>query len=119
MARRPGGSYSKAPTSYADFGNNSRKSGCIIVKHKGTVGRRLMFTALMGVPIAPGSKYDLVDSMGYHVEKPALKGKELEKLQAQGVRVIVLEKKYTQENLDSARKACREGQAPAPNVTKQ
>ena len=32
----------------------SSSTSCLIVKHKGTVGRRLMYTALIGVPIAPG-----------------------------------------------------------------
>jgi hypothetical protein len=36
---------------------------CLIVKHKGTVGRRLLWTALIGVPIAPGAKYDHVDGI--------------------------------------------------------
>lgn len=81
---------------------------CLIVKHKGTVGRRLLWTALIGVPIAPGAKYDLVDAVSYKAEKVAYKGKELQDLQKQGLRVIVLEKKYTQEGLDSARKSCQQ-----------
>lgn len=91
-------------------------SPCMIVKHKGTVGRRLIFTALIGVPIAPGAKYDLVDSVSYHAEKVAFKGKELQKLQAEGVRVIVLDKKYTSDDVEAARKSCRE---PATQAQKQ
>src|SRR2546426_1507748 len=83
-------------------------AGCLVVKHKGTVGRRLLFTALIGVPIAPGAKYDLVDSVNYKPEKVAFKGKELQALQKQGVRVVILEKNYTQDNLESARKSCHE-----------
>ncbi len=83
-------------------------SSCVIVKHKGTVGRRLIFTALIGVPIAPGAKYDLVDSVNYHAEKVAFKGKELEKLQSGGVPVIVLDKKYTLGDVEAARKTCGE-----------
>ncbi len=49
-----------------------------------------------------------MDSVNYKAEKVAYKGKELQALQKQGVRVIVLEKNYTQESLDSARKSCRE-----------
>lgn len=86
---------------------------CLIVKHKGTVGRRLLWTALIGVPIAPGAKYDHVDAMNFQNAKPAYKGKDLQGFQAQGVRVMILEKNYTQENLDSARKSCREPSTPA------
>src|ERR1700736_4574610 len=71
---------------------NTGKS-CLIVKHKGTVGRRLLWTALIGVPIAPGAKYDHVDAINFQQAKPAYKGKELQQFQAQGVRVMILEKK--------------------------
>ena len=74
-----------------------------------TVGRRLMFTALLGVPIAPGAKYDLVDTVNYKAEKVAYKGKEIQEVQKQGVHVIVLEKRAASEDVESARKACREG----------
>jgi len=86
---------------------------CLIVKHKGTVGRRLMWTALIGVPIAPGAKYDHVDQVNFQNAKPTYKGKELQQFQADGVRVIILEKNYKQENLDAARKSCREPEASA------
>lgn len=85
---------------------------CMIVKHKGTVGRRLIFTALIGVPIAPGAKYDLVDAVNLKPGlssvhyKVAFKGKELQEMKAQGTRIIVLEKKYTSEDLAAARKVC-------------
>src|SRR5258708_28409621 len=81
---------------------------CLVVKHKGTVGRRLLWTALIGVPIAPGAKYNHVDAINFQQAKPAYKGKELQQFQAKGVRVMILEKNYKQENLDSARKACYE-----------
>jgi hypothetical protein len=87
-------------------------NSCLIVKHKGTVGRRLLWTALIGVPIAPGAKYDHVDAINFQKAKPAYKGKELQAFQAEGVRVMILEKNYTQENLDSARKSCREAETP-------
>ena len=90
--------------------STSSPTPCLIVKHKGTVGRRLIFTALIGVPIAPGTKYDLVDTVNYKAEKVAFKGKEIQELQAQGVHVTVLEKKYTPQDLESARKACSEEQ---------
>lgn len=94
----------------------SNAKSCLIVKHKGTVGRRLLFTALIGVPIAPGTKYDHVDAINFQRAKPAYKGKELQGFQAEGVRVMILEKNYTQANLDSARTSCREpeGQPTQP-----
>jgi hypothetical protein len=94
-----------APTAQSQPSTTS-PSPCLIVKHKGTVGRRLIFTALIGVPIAPGSKYDLVDTVNYNADKVAFKGKDLQELQAKGVHVTVLEKKYTPQDLESARKSC-------------
>ncbi len=90
----------------------SELNPCLIVKHKGTVGRRLLWTAFIGVPIAPGAKYDYVDGLNLKQSKPTYKGKELQQLMDQGVHVQILEKNYTPENLDSARKACREPKAP-------
>lgn len=81
-------------------------AGCLIVKHKGTLGRRLLFTALIGLPIAPGAKYDLVEAVRVPAAKMAYKGKELEFLQTAGVRVIVLETKYRPEDLQAARASC-------------
>ncbi len=91
---------------------------CLIVKHKGTVGRRLLWTALIAVPMAPGAKYDHVDAINFQKAKPTYKGKELQEFQAEGVRVIILEKNYKQENLDSVRKTCREPEVP-PTQPKQ
>src|SRR5579859_4196117 len=62
--------------------DNARAQRCLIVKHKGTVGRRLMWTALIGVPIAPGAKYDYVDNINVQGTKLAYSGKELEAMQA-------------------------------------
>src|SRR5260370_8547016 len=81
----------------------SSAKSCRIVKHKGTVGRRLLFTALLGVPIAPGTKYDHADAINFLKSKPAYKGKELQGFQAEGVRLMILETTYSQENLDSTR----------------
>jgi hypothetical protein len=88
---------------------------CLIVKHKGTVGRRLLFTALIGVPIAPGAKYDYVDNINVPGTKLAYNGKELQALQAKGVHVIVLNNKYATSDLESAHKSCQE---TAPTVDK-
>ena|ERR1039458_1144729 len=79
---------------------------CLLVKHKGTIGRRLLWTALIGIPIAPGAKYDYIDSIDYKNSKLAYGGKDLLKIQAAGVHVIILENKYSAVDLDSARRAC-------------
>lgn len=90
-------------------------SGCLIVKHKGTIGRRLMWTALIGVPIAPGSKYDYVDSFDYKNDKLAYGAKDLQAIEKKGVKVVLLENKYKPEDLESARKSCQA--TPAPVTT--
>lgn len=41
-------------------------------------------------------KYDHVDAINFQKAKPAYKGKELQGFQAEGVRVIILEKNYKQ-----------------------
>jgi hypothetical protein len=88
-------------------------AGCLIVKHKGTIGRRLLFTALIGLPIAPGAKYDLVEAVRVPAPKMSYRGKELEALQAEGVHVIVLDTHYKPEELAAARQSCAEAK-PAP-----
>lgn len=103
---------------HATSGPAGNTKPCLIVKHKGTVGRRLLWTALIGVPIAPGAKYDHVDAINFPEAKPAYKGKDLQKFQAEGVRVLILEKNYKPEALDSARNACREPDAQ-PAQSKQ
>jgi hypothetical protein len=80
---------------------------CLIVKHKGTVGKRLLWTALIGVPIAPGASFDYVDSFGVAGTKMQYKGKELQKLQADGVKVVTLQGKYAPADLDGARQSCK------------
>lgn len=79
-----------------------QSGSCLIVKHKGTVGRRMIWFALIGVPIAPGASYDYVDAVGYTPDKMSYKGKELQRL---GVRVIILEKP-TGESILAARQSC-------------
>lgn len=93
----------------------SASTSCLIVKHKGTIGRRLMFTALIGVPIAPGSKYDLVDTVNYQNAKATYKGKDLNAIQASGTRIIILENKYKSDDLQQARKSCSEPQTASRN----
>jgi hypothetical protein len=78
---------------------------CLIVKHKGTVGRRLMWTALIGVPIAPGASFDYVDSVNYPPSKMSFGGKELKRIQESGTHVIVLDK-VTADQLTAAKSSC-------------
>lgn len=78
---------------------------CLIVKHKGTVGRRLIYFALIGVPIAPGANYDYVDSTNFPSPKMSYKGKQLERIQSSGTHVIVLDKS-TPEGVAAARQSC-------------
>ena len=82
-----------------------QQNSCLIVKHKGTVGRRLIYFALIGVPIAPGANYDYVDSTNFANSKMSYKGKQLENIQSSGTHVIVLDK-FTPEGVAAARQSC-------------
>src|SRR5262245_10782912 len=84
-----------APAAYAQTSTlpSWPQKGCLIVKHKGTVGRRLIFTTVTGFPLALGDKYDLVDSLGYQGAKLSYQGKELEQIQRTGTRIVVLPSK--------------------------
>jgi hypothetical protein len=84
----------------------SPQKGCLIVKHKGTVGRRLIFTGLTGFPFALGDKYDLVDSLEYRGAKLSYQGKELEQIQKAGTRIVVLPSKPRPEDVKTARESC-------------
>jgi membrane-associated protease RseP (regulator of RpoE activity) len=79
---------------------------CLIVKHKGTVGRRLIWFALIAVPIAPGSKYDYVDSIDYESRRMKYGAKDLQKVQDSGVHVIILNKNFASDDLKAARASC-------------
>lgn len=111
----PGGAWNcSSPQTPASSAGATAPSGlhprtansCLLVKHKGTTGRRLAWFFLIGVPIAPGSKYDYVDSIDYTTTKMAYGGKDLLSVQASGVHVIVLNERFTAADLDSARNAC-------------
>jgi len=91
-----------------------QQNSCLIVKHKGTVGRRLIYFALIGVPIAPGANYDYVDSTNFANAKMSYKGKQLEEIQSSGTHVIVLDK-FTPEGVSAARQSCAASAAIAPN----
>jgi hypothetical protein len=91
---------------------------CLIVKHKGTIGKRMVWWALIGVPIAPGANYDYVDNVNYQAPKMSYKGKELQQLESNGVKVIVLNNNYTSSDLQVAQQSCR-GMASVPSPSKK
>jgi hypothetical protein len=93
-------------------------NSCLIVKHKGTVGRRLIYFALIGVPIAPGANYDYVDSTNFANAKMSYKGKQLEEIQSSGTHVIVLDK-FTPEGVTAARQSCTASAAIVSNSVRQ
>ncbi len=109
------GAVAVAQEAMPDSNATAASKPCVIVKHKGIVGRRLMWTALVGVPMAPGAKYNLVDNMAYTPVKMSFKGKELQTMQQQGIHVIVLEKNYKGADLEAAKNSCRESSTPAPD----
>jgi hypothetical protein len=83
------------------------EAGCLIVKHKGTIGRRLIWYSLIAIPIAPGAKYDLVDSLKMQGARATYKGHELQTLLDRGVRVIILQTNAKSADLAEAEDACR------------
>lgn len=80
---------------------------CLILKHKGTVGRRLIFTALTGIPIAPGAKFDFVDSLNIPEVGLTYTTKQVNAMLHGGLRVIILPTNYKLEDLQDARQECR------------
>jgi len=59
-----------------------------------------------------GAKYEYADSYNLTGTKPKYKGKELEKLQSEGVHVIVVNKKTASTEMESARNSCKSSAAP-------
>jgi hypothetical protein len=73
------------------------------------VGRRLIWTSVIGVPVAPGAKYEFVTAINYSgFPKMAYRPKELEELEKSGVKMVVLNNNYTSGDLDAARYVCGE-----------
>jgi hypothetical protein len=105
---------------FGGFAHGENQGSCLIVKHKGTIGRRLMWTALIGVPIAPGAKFDYVDSIGFSNSKMSYSGKALRDIEASGTHVVVLDR-FSADELTAARQSCgvqtpESPKAPAPVV---
>ena len=64
-----------------------------------------------------GAKYEYADSFNLGVTKTKYSGKDLEKLQSEGVHVIVVNKKTASAEMDSARNSCKSPTTPAPQAT--
>jgi hypothetical protein len=73
---------------------------CLIVK------RRSLSDRVVGFGILPGNRYDLVDAQSVAGAKMVYKAKELEFLQSANVKVVVLQKTYSVEELKGARSSC-------------
>jgi hypothetical protein len=63
-----------------------------------------------------GAKYEYADSFNLGKTKAKYKGKDLEKLQGEGVHVIVVNKKTASEEMESARNSCRSTGVPTPQA---
>lgn len=101
-----GSAWAQGSAEAISSGSPSSGDACLLVKHKGVVGRRLAWFFLIGVPIAPGAKFDYVDAIDFQQFKTSYTSKDLQKLQTQGVHVIVLNERFVAADLESARKAC-------------
>jgi hypothetical protein len=73
---------------------------CLIVK------RRSLSDRIIGLGIVPGNRYDMVDAQFVSGPKMVYKAKELELLQSANVKVVVLQKTYSVEELKGARSSC-------------
>lgn len=63
-----------------------------------------------------GAKYEYADSFNFDGTKPKYSGKDLEKLQGQGVHVIVVNKKTAGAEMESARNSCKSSGTPEPQA---
>lgn len=100
---------------------SAQSSQCLIVRSaEGHRFRNSMIAGALtgGIGFAAGAafsgaKYEYADSFNLTATKPKYKGKELEKLQSEGVHVIVVNKKTASAEMDSARNSCKSS-TPAP-----
>jgi hypothetical protein len=101
---------------------SAQSSQCLIVRSaEGHRFRNSMIAGALtgGIGFAAGAafsgaKYEYADSFNLTATKPKYKGKELEKLQSEGVHVIVVNKKTASAEMDSARNSCKSStSAPA------
>jgi len=102
---------------------SAQSSQCLIVRSaEGHRFRNAMIAGVLtgGVGFVAGAafsgaKYEYADSFNITDTKQKYKGSELEKLQKDGVHVIVVNKKTASAEMDSARNSCKSSAiAPAP-----
>src|ERR1700732_5358810 len=94
---------------------SAQSSQCLIVRSaEGHRFRNAMIAGALtgGIGLVAGAafsgaKYEYADSYNLTATKPKYKGKELEKLQSEGVHVIVVNKKTASTEMDSARNSCK------------
>ena len=103
---------------------SAQSSQCLIVRSaEGHRFRNAMIAGALtgGIGLAAGAafsgaKYEYADSYNLTGTKPKYSGKELEKLQSEGVHVIVVNKKTASAEMDSARNSCKSSAAPTPQA---
>src|SRR5215469_15132799 len=105
---------------------SAQSSQCLIVRSaEGHRFRNSMIAGALtgGIGFAAGAafsgaKYEYADSFNMSSTKAKYKGKELEKLQREGVHLIVVNKKTASAEMDSARNSCKSAMsAPAAVAT--
>jgi hypothetical protein len=92
---------STAPAAPAASSQPEAQLPCLIVKHRSFSDR-----LGSGFTITSG-RYDLVDAQAVSGTKMSYKAKDLELLQSANVKVVVLQKTYSVEELKGARESCR------------
>jgi hypothetical protein len=103
---------------------SAQSSQCLIVRSaEGHRFRNAMIAGVLtgGIGLAAGAafsgaKYEYADSYNLTASKPKYSGKELEKLQSEGVHVIVVNKKTASAEMESARNSCKSSDAPTPQA---
>jgi hypothetical protein len=103
---------------------SAQSSQCLIVRSaEGHRFRNSMIAGALtgGIGFAAGAafggaKYEYADSFNLTTTKPKYNGKELTKLQSEGVHVIVVNKKTASAEMDSARNSCKSSAAPVPQA---
>jgi hypothetical protein len=103
---------------------SAQSSQCLIVRSaEGHRFRNAMIAGVLtgGIGLAAGAafsgaKYEYADSYNLTGTKPKYSGKELEKLQSEGVHVIVVNKKTAGAEMESARNSCKSSAAPTPQA---
>ncbi len=76
---------------------------CLIVKHIGSFSGRFFLAPLFN----PKTRYAHVDSFGLRSSNMTYNGRDLELLQAAGTKVVVLQDKYSEAELEAARASCQ------------